>query len=210
VRGYLSPPTTKVTEVGKNYFKVNISITALDNICKRKNEKMEIILLHSKVKTQTYNASLLYCTYHLKNEARNLFPKKLIKKIPCSNITQYGSFTFHIDNLEPASFYCIKIFYQAFKGLELLKSENSYAYVTTKPPTYNHEVLIVTITGTVFCIVIILGYKFMKNYKKFRKLTIVDKENKNKGFSNLQRTLLQHNTSGFLDTKTTIRQKNTS
>ena len=30
---------------------------------------------------QTYNASLLYCTYHLKNEARNLFPKKLIKKV---------------------------------------------------------------------------------------------------------------------------------
>ena len=51
ILGYLSPPTTKVTEIGKNYLEVNISITALDNICKRKNEKIEIILLHSKVKS---------------------------------------------------------------------------------------------------------------------------------------------------------------
>ena len=54
ILGYLSPPTTKVTEVGKNYFKVNISITALDNICKRKNEKIEFILLHSEIKSTLF------------------------------------------------------------------------------------------------------------------------------------------------------------
>ena len=42
----------------------------------------------------------------------------------------------------------------------------------------NHEVLILTITGTAFCIIFIFGLKLMKSYNKFRKITIADKENK--------------------------------
>ena len=42
----------------------------------------------------------------------------------------------------------------------------------------NHEVLILTITGTIFCIIFIFGLKLIKSYNEFRKITTVDKLNK--------------------------------
>jgi len=201
VKGSLGPPTGKIVKVDRNYFVLNISVTVLDKFCNRKNEKIEFILLNSKLTRQTHNDSLQYCIYHLEKEIISVFPKKVVKKTSCSTIKLDGYFLFYVKHLEAGSFYCTKLFYQAYKGLELLKSESSYVYVKTRPSIYHHEILILVIAGVLFGILMFIGYKFKKKYFKYRKNSTIDKENKNKGYNILHRTLLERSSTTVLDSK---------